>query len=428
MTTTIARKMMLAALPLTLMLPGAATAADTVSLDFFCTSDTGGCEAWQEVLKDFEADNPGIHVNVNHAPYRAELESLPPQLAAGQGPDIAVVTNLGGLQQYYLDLTPYIDVKYFEDNYGPTLPWLRGTDPDGKQIYGFQQSLTINGPFVNTTLFEQAKVPLPGAKATWEDWAAATQKVAEATGTPAAMAMDRSGHRFASLAISYGAKMIGDDGRPVIDDGFRKAAELMVQWHKDKIMPFSLWGAIGGATYAEDFDEFKNGQVVLNYAGSWAIGRMQKEVGDTFDWKAVPTPCGTSSCTAMPGGGAIVAFNHTKHPAEVGKVVNFMAKAENVGRVLAATAELPANQSLVKSGVDYVNLTPAQSEALAVFNGSIPNIAPAAYRFQGYAFELPYMNAIATRISQVINGELTLDDALVKIKDDVNLAINSAKK
>ena len=411
-----------------LFVPGAAIAQSTANLDFFCTSDTGGCDVWQTVLKDFEAKNPGIHVNVNHAPYRAELESLPPQLAAGQGPDIAVVTNLGGLQKYYLDLSPYIDVKYFQDNYGPTLSWLRGTDPNGKQIYGFQQSLTINGPFVNTTLFQQANVPLPGPKATWEEWAAATDKVAKATSTPSAMAMDRSGHRFASLAISYGAQMIDDSGRPVIDDGFRKAAEQMVQWHKDKVMPFSLWGAIGGATYAEDFDDFKNGQVVLDYAGSWAIGRMQKEIGDTFDWKAVPTPCGPSSCTAMPGGGAIVAFNHTKHAAEVGKVIEFMAQAENIGRVLAATAELPANQSLVKSGIKYENLTPSQSDALAVFNGSIPNIAPAAYRFQGYAYELPYMNAIATRLSQVINGELTLDVALTKIKDDVNLAIDSAKQ
>jgi alpha-1,4-digalacturonate transport system substrate-binding protein len=422
------RALMLAALPLAFAWPGAATAADPVSLDFFCTSDTGGCEVWQDILKGFEAQNPDIHVNVNHAPYRAELESLPAQLAAGQGPDLAVVTNLGGLQKYYLDLTPYVDAKYFEDNYGPTLPWLRGNDQTGKQIYGFQQSLTINGPFVNTTLFEQAGVPLPDAKATWEDWAAATQKVAQATSTPAAMAMDRSGHRFASLAISYGAQMIGDDGRPVIDDGFRKAAELMVQWHKDKIMPFSLWGAIGGATYAEDFDDFKNGQVVLNYAGSWAIGRMQKEVGDTFDWKAVPTPCGTSSCTAMPGGGAIVAFNTSKHPAEVGKVISFMAQAENVGKVLAATAELPANQSLVKTGIKYENLTPAQSDALNAFNSVIPNIAPAAYKFQGYAYEIPYMNAIATRLSQVTNGELTLDDAHNTIKDDVNWAIDSATK
>ena len=49
------------------------------------------------------------------------------QLAAGEGPDIARVTDLGGLAKYYLDLTPYLEphAKYWEDNFGPTLKWLR---------------------------------------------------------------------------------------------------------------------------------------------------------------------------------------------------------------------------------------------------------------------------------------------------------------
>jgi hypothetical protein len=42
-------------------------------------------------------------------PYQAILENLPVQLAAGTGPDIAKVTDLGGLNEYYLDLTPYVD-------------------------------------------------------------------------------------------------------------------------------------------------------------------------------------------------------------------------------------------------------------------------------------------------------------------------------
>jgi alpha-1,4-digalacturonate transport system substrate-binding protein len=48
------------------------------------------------------------------------------QLAAGEGPDIARVTDLGGLSKYYLDITPYVkDPKYWETNFGKTLPWMR---------------------------------------------------------------------------------------------------------------------------------------------------------------------------------------------------------------------------------------------------------------------------------------------------------------
>ena len=60
---------------------------------------------------------------------------------------------------------------------------------------------------------EQAKVPLPGAKASWDEWVDAARKVARATQTKAAMAWDRSGHRFAGPAISNGAAIFDAKGR-----------------------------------------------------------------------------------------------------------------------------------------------------------------------------------------------------------------------
>ena len=47
--------------------------------------------------------------------------------------------------------------------FGATLPWLRPT-PNDKGIYGFLSQLTMTGPYINKTLFEQAKVPVPGPK------------------------------------------------------------------------------------------------------------------------------------------------------------------------------------------------------------------------------------------------------------------------
>ena len=74
------------------------------------------------------------------------------------------------------------------------------TDPNDKGIYGLPMQLTVTAPIVNATLFEQAGVPLPGPKATWDEWAADAAKVAKATKTEAGMALDRSGHRFAASA------------------------------------------------------------------------------------------------------------------------------------------------------------------------------------------------------------------------------------
>ena len=76
----------------------------------------------RDLLDRFEADNPDIKVTVDTVAYQAILDGLPVQLAAGEGPDIARVTDLGGLSKHYLDLSPYLsDTAYWEASFGPFL-------------------------------------------------------------------------------------------------------------------------------------------------------------------------------------------------------------------------------------------------------------------------------------------------------------------
>ena len=43
-----------------------------------------------------------------------------------EGPDIARVAEIGGLSKNYIDISAYVkDRKYWEDNFGSTLPWMR---------------------------------------------------------------------------------------------------------------------------------------------------------------------------------------------------------------------------------------------------------------------------------------------------------------
>lgn len=401
--------------------------AQAQEVTFYCDDLGFGCVTMAAAADRFEAENPGVTINLETVAYQALVESLPVQLESGEGPDGAIITDLGGLSRYYLDLTPYVDVASFENEYGQTLQWLRGNDPQGKAINGMPTSLTVNGAYVNLTLFEQAGIPVPAEGATWEEWATAARQVADATGTEFAMEMDRSGHRFSSLAISYGAELVDDAGKPVVDDGLRAAIEQFVAWHKDGTMPMDLWGAVGGATHRELFSDFLNANVVLYFGGSWTLNQMDSEVGDLFDWKVVPAPCGPSSCTVMPGGGALVGFQHTQHPEIVGKFIEYMSKPENAGEVLAAAVEIPSGKTLIESGLEYPGASARTQESLSTFIAQIPKMAPAAYRFQGWRYQRAMMNALTTRVSQVLNNELDLDAALERIEQDVNLAIDAAK-
>ena len=415
----------LAALAAFATLPLAAQAAD---IRVMCYQDGVECEVTAAIAKRFEAQNPGTKVIIDTVPYKSIVEQLPVQLAAGQGPDIARVTDLGGLSKYYLDVRPHLkNAAYMETNFGSTLPWLRPTAAD-KGIYGFMSQLTMTGPYVNKTLFEQAKVAIPGPKATWDEWVEAARKVSKATQTPAALAWDRSGHRFAGPAISYGAKIFDAKGDLVLDDGYKSAVSKFVAWHKDGAMLKEVWGGSGGSTYADSIGEFKNGRVAMVLSGSWQINRLQKDIGNAFDWTAVPNPCGPAACTGIPGGAAWVALKTSKSPKEVGAFLEFMAQEANYSEFVSKTDNIPAHAGLAKKGVNYATATPAARAALGVFSSGVASLSPVAFQFQGYKFNRAIMLPTVARVTQAIVGEMSVDEAFNKIGADMTDAVKQAQK
>jgi alpha-1,4-digalacturonate transport system substrate-binding protein len=409
---------------LALLFAGAVAAGE---IRVACYSDGNECEVTQDLAKRFEAQNADVKVVIDKVPYKAILEQLPVQLAAGEGPDIARVTDLGGLSKYYLDLTPYLkDPKYWEANFGQTLKWMRPSPAD-KGIYGMMTQLTVTGPYVNKTLFEQAKVPLPGPKATWDDWAAATRAVAKATQVPYAMAFDRSGHRFAGTAISQGAKIFDAGGNLVIDDGYKAMAKKFYDWNRDGTMPKEVWGGVGGSTYRDAFEEFANGRVVLYLSGSWQIKRMETQIGKNFDWIAVPNPCGPGACTGLPGGAAFVALKRTKNPKDVGRFLDYLASEPVYAEYMAKTDNIPAHVAVAKRGVEY-NVSPPAKAALTNFVGQVGTLSPIAYDIQGYKYNRALFNPTAARLGQAVAGELTLDDAVKRISADIDEQVKAAAK
>ncbi|HKJ62887.1 MAG TPA: extracellular solute-binding protein, partial [Hyphomicrobiales bacterium] len=193
-------KTVLAALGFGLLSTTAAWAGDVRIMWY---SDGVEGQVLHDLIDRFKKDNPGINVIIDDVAYTTITDQLPVQLAAGDGPDIARVTNLKAQSQYWLDLTPYLeDPDFWRKNYGDQADWMR---PDGSDaITGFMTQITLTGGFANKTLFEQAGVAIPGPEASWEDWAAAAKKVADNQQVPYAIALDRSGHRLTGPAISYG--------------------------------------------------------------------------------------------------------------------------------------------------------------------------------------------------------------------------------
>lgn len=400
---------------------GLSAAMAQVELRMTWYDDGNEGQVMRELLDRFEASNEDVTVVMDTVPYSSGiLQSLPLQLNSGQGPDLARVTDLGGLSEHFLDLRPHLDdPAYWEQNFGPFLDWMR---PEGSDaIPGFMTQLTVTGPFVNATLFEQAGVEIPSGDTTWQEWADLSRQAAEATGTPFAMAMDRTGHRFAGPAISQGAALFDEDGDPMVtdDEGFRTMAQLMVDWHEDGTMIPDVWIGSGGS-YAAGNEFFVNAQIAFYMSGSWQIGQFDELIGDAFDWVAVPNPCGPAACTGMPGGAALVGIADSEHPEEVARLLDFLAQEDVMREFYARTLFIPGHLGLAESGIEYQTDSASAAAALNVFAAEVPKLHEIAYALQGYPYNRVVFDAVADRLTQVFVGELTLDQAVERMQSDID--------
>ncbi len=411
----------LAALAGATMLAGPAAAQE---LDFMISDVDGKAALITEFAERYKEQNPDVTITLNTVGYNVIREQLPVQLEAGTGPDLAFVTDLGGLHDYYVDITDQVDAAAWEEAYGDVLPWYRAGNEGG--IYAFHTELTVTGPYVNLTMFEEAGVEVPGEGATWEEWAEATAQVQEALGLYAGMVMDRSGHRFAGPAMSYGAAYFDDAGNFVIDDGFRDFAQLMLDWHESGLMPPDVWPAASGAKYTNGNEMFFGQDVPFYMSGSWNTANVQENVGDTFDWAVVPVPCGPAGCGVMPGGTGLVAFKSGDPEAEAAAAgfVAWMGEPEQAREWYARTYAIPAHAGIQAEGVDYAaaGATEAVAEALSTFTNMAATAAeqtPQAYQLQGDPNGFTVYNATVEFLSAAMIGDLTLDEAIERISEAV---------
>lgn len=386
-------------------------------------------EVIQDIVNRFMQENPGINVILDNVAYKVVQEQLQIQLEAGQGPDIARVTNLKALADHWLDLTPYVkDPEYWRANFGDQFDWMR---PDGSSIIpGFMTQITLTGGFANKTLFEQAGVPLPGPKATWDEWVDAAAKVQASQQLAAAFAIDRSGHRISGPNVSYGANYIAANGDPApVDDGVKTFAKKLVDWTAEGKHSKEVWVSAAGSTYRAAADDFINAQIAYYYSGSWQVANLSTKIGDAFDWVATGSPCGTAGCSGLAGGAALVGIKYTKNPEEVGKVMDYLASEPIVKEFTERTLFLPAHKGVIaKGGIDFKSDDPNVKAALNKFVEASGEILPNAAALPAWKWASAYYGALVTRISQVMAGELSLDEAYARMDTDIADQVAQASK
>jgi alpha-1,4-digalacturonate transport system substrate-binding protein len=405
----------------------ATEAQDDVELRILWYNDGNEGDVMDDLLSRFEEET-GVSVELDTVAYADIHNILQAQVEAGGGeaPDLARVTDTARFRPFYLDISEMVeDPAYWEENFAEAVLDSFRLDTESDTLHGFPTQFTITGPYINRTLFEQAGVDVPSdvmEEPTWQDWTAAAAEVAEITGVPYAVAIDRSGHRFWGPSITMGAEYFDEEGNIVVDsEGFRETAQLLVDWHEQELTPVDVWVG-SGDTYASAAAEFVGGNLVMYMSGSWQIQSFANDIGDTFDWEAVPNPSGPGGSTGIPGGAVLAAMNTTEHPEEVAMLMDWLASEEILREFTARTLFIPGHIGIANSGVEYESDNEAVLAALNTFLAEVPKLDEQAYGLQYSPLGFTLNTNIRDRLTQVIVGELTLDEAIERIQEAVDEA------
>ena len=163
------------------------------------------------------------------------------------------------------------------------------------------------------------------------------------------------------------------------------------------------------------------------YSGSWQVAALSTKIGKNFDWVATGSPCGTAGCSGLPGGAALVGIKYTKNPAEVGKVMDFLASEAVVKEFTERTLFLPAHKAVAAGAIDFKSDDPNVKSALDTFVKATGQVLPVANALPAWKWASPVYGVLVTRISQVMAGELSIDDAYARMDEDIKAAVAAAK-
>lgn len=383
------------------------------TLNFLWFTDGPDLEVMQDLVSRFEEER-GVTVNFLNIPYADLNQRLQAQIAGGDPPDLARLTNLTIFAQSLLDISPHLeDPEAFSSQFLER-PMNYASGQNG-EIYGIPHDFTMNGPFLNVDMFKAADIEIPGADDepwTWDELVENAQAAQEAGEAPYAIAFDRSGHRFGTMLQQFGGRYFTDDGEMAFsDEGTQEAVSKFAEMHENGLMPPDVWLGSGSA-YADAADFFISQQVPVYFAGNWLVGHFADTITD-FEWAAMPNPCEVN-CGGYPGGKFVAAFEGSPNPEAAAALIEYLGSKEVMEEYVTRSLFLPTRNDLVEAGLEY----PTRNADMAVFLADIPRLEPFTYNDNYHPAFGPVANLAADQITAVIAGEQDAQGAMESVRTE----------
>jgi len=275
--------------------------AKKVTIEFWTHEDANRQKLEDRYIKEFEAKNPNVQVNVTRQAAEKLIELIQTSFAAGKGP---TMFNLSINDEYpYIAAGRVAPMNYKAAGYKNAGDVINAYAPKmldpvtvkGK-VYGLPLELTNWCIFVNKKVFRDAGLdPAKDLPKTWEDMVAVSKKIVKRDGN----IITRRGYDFrykyylennVPMVEQLGGKIVSDDGKEAIvgKDAWIKFLTFMQKWGPNG-------DNLGSPTYAHARSLFNkdNNDIAMCSTGLYQEARIKHDNPSFYDsgeWMVIPYP------------------------------------------------------------------------------------------------------------------------------------------
>ncbi|NNM48008.1 sugar ABC transporter substrate-binding protein [Knoellia koreensis] len=292
-----------------------------------------------DLMKDFEAANPGVKVNVTAIPWDSAHDKFTTAITAGTTPDAAMVGSTWMGEFAGLDaldpVPPSIDTSaYFEG--------AQKTNEVNGTNYGVPWYVETRLIFYRTDLAKKAGVT--EAPKDWEGLKSMAKAMQDKAGAKFGMGFQAGGQgswqSIMPFAWSDGAKLTKDDGKAYNFDSpeMLEAVKYYQSYFTDGI---SDKAAPAQPTTEPDF---KSGRVPMFISGPWMMSAVEKVGVKKDQYDVMPVPAKTTSSSFV-GGSNFAVFKKSKNRDSAWKLVQWLSDPKVQAKWYGMSTDLPSVKS-----------------------------------------------------------------------------------
>ena len=337
------------AMLLLMLLAGCAKPEQATTLRFWAMGREA--EVVGELMREFEAENPGIRVDVQNIPWTAAHEKLLTAYAADGLPDVCQLGNTWIAEfatlQTLTPLQPLVDASTVIDQHD-YFSGIWDTNVVDGQLVGIPWYVDTRLLFYRKDLLRQAGYSQPPKTwAEWEQMNAALKKIMGTHGYPVLMPLNEFEPQL-SFALQQDDSLLrdGDTRGNFRSRGFRRTLAFYDNMFEQGWAP-----KMSETQISNVWDEFFRGFTAFYLSGPWNIRefRQRQPPGLEGEWGATPLPGPDGLSAGIAGGTSLVVFRSSQKKEAAWKLIEFLSRPAIQQRFYKIIGDLPPRRSAWQS-------------------------------------------------------------------------------